>query len=406
MYVLRRVASKPLSIISCGGHVCVFFPCVAQEWKACVCVLVQGAAWQFKGWEWDQPVTLFQNGERIFFFFSSLHSWFCVGVATDCPYTPERRIWSTLHFIRKSDVRSLLRATGLHGSANPRWLVSVNSNGWTTRAGCVKIDIRQLYVLLANPWHFSEALRGVWSSRRRRRKNRWFARACVYAARLLRLIIVLCVAAIWRHGALSRAVRESYNEQHHGLRLDVLPLPPRARAHSKSPWCPAVLGVHMKFDDVRVNDKVSQWNVRVLEVSFCGNWTSPRVRSPATNQIAHDRSPPTIDWSCFLAFGDGSLSWLRLNPKNIPDSGWAMCGCFSVVVARQQPVEGVLCGNLAHVHAYVYSCTDSSAVSLLVPPPCLAQINKHKRHLDKGAVLEFWRLLDEFMLLNKPEMMA
>lgn len=35
----------------------------SQEWKACVCVLVQGAAWQFKGWEWDQPVTLFQNGE-------------------------------------------------------------------------------------------------------------------------------------------------------------------------------------------------------------------------------------------------------------------------------------------------------------------------------------------------------
>ncbi|CAN0079702.1 unnamed protein product, partial [Ectocarpus fasciculatus] len=32
-----------------------------KEWKACVCVLVQGAAWQFKGWEWDQPVTLFQN---------------------------------------------------------------------------------------------------------------------------------------------------------------------------------------------------------------------------------------------------------------------------------------------------------------------------------------------------------
>ncbi|CAN0083688.1 unnamed protein product [Scytosiphon promiscuus] len=59
-----------------------------------------------------------------------------------------------------------------------------------------------------------------------------------------------------------------------------------------------VLGVHMKFDDVRVNDKVAQWNVRVLE------------------------------------------------------------------------------------------------------------INKHKRHLDKGALLEFWRLLDDFMLLNKPEMMA
>lgn len=43
------------------------------------------------------------------------------------------------------------------------------------------------------------------------------------------------------------------------------------------------------------------------------------------------------------------------------------------------------------------------------PPPRPrrpAQINKHKRHLDKGALLEFWRLLDEFMLLNKPEMMA
>ncbi|CAN0436054.1 unnamed protein product [Ectocarpus fasciculatus] len=34
------------------------------------------------------------------------------------------------------------------------------------------------------------------------------------------------------------------------------------------------------------------------------------------------------------------------------------------------------------------------------------EINKHKRHLDKGALLEFWRLLDEFMLLNKPEMMT
>ena len=28
-----------------------------------MCVLVQGAAWQFKGWEWDQPVTLFQHGK-------------------------------------------------------------------------------------------------------------------------------------------------------------------------------------------------------------------------------------------------------------------------------------------------------------------------------------------------------
>lgn len=33
------------------------------------------------------------------------------------------------------------------------------------------------------------------------------------------------------------------------------------------------------------------------------------------------------------------------------------------------------------------------------------QINKHKRHLDKGALLEFWRVLDEFMLLKKAEMM-
>ncbi len=42
---------------------CALFASPPQEWKACVCVLVQGAAWQFKGWEWDQPVTLFQNGE-------------------------------------------------------------------------------------------------------------------------------------------------------------------------------------------------------------------------------------------------------------------------------------------------------------------------------------------------------
>ncbi|CAN0546546.1 unnamed protein product, partial [Laminaria digitata] len=36
----------------------------------------------------------------------------------------------------------------------------------------------------------------------------------------------------------------------------------------------------------------------------------------------------------------------------------------------------------------------------------LRQINKHKRHHDKGALLEFWRVLDEFMLLKKPEMMS
>lgn len=32
-----------------------------REWENVVCVVVQGAAWQFKGWEWDQPVTLFQH---------------------------------------------------------------------------------------------------------------------------------------------------------------------------------------------------------------------------------------------------------------------------------------------------------------------------------------------------------
>lgn len=48
------------------------------------------------------------------------------------------------------------------------------------------------------------------------------------------------------------------------LTLTLTPPPPLP-----NPVCRAeVLGVHMKFDDVRVNDKVSQWNVRVLEVSF------------------------------------------------------------------------------------------------------------------------------------------
>ncbi|CAM9124173.1 unnamed protein product [Chrysoparadoxa australica] len=32
-----------------------------KDWDNVVCVLVQGAAWQFKGWEFDQPVTLFQH---------------------------------------------------------------------------------------------------------------------------------------------------------------------------------------------------------------------------------------------------------------------------------------------------------------------------------------------------------
>ncbi|CAM9941932.1 unnamed protein product, partial [Choristocarpus tenellus] len=33
----------------------------SKDWAACVCVLVQGQAWQFKGWQWAVPVTLFQH---------------------------------------------------------------------------------------------------------------------------------------------------------------------------------------------------------------------------------------------------------------------------------------------------------------------------------------------------------
>ncbi|CAN0223375.1 unnamed protein product, partial [Phaeothamnion confervicola] len=33
------------------------------------------------------------------------------------------------------------------------------------------------------------------------------------------------------------------------------------------------------------------------------------------------------------------------------------------------------------------------------------QVNKHKRHLDMGASKEFWRLLDEFMLVHKSYLM-
>ena len=55
--VLTRVLVYSLS------HYLRFHLWFSQEWKACVCVLVQGAAWQFKGWEWDQPVTLFQHGQ-------------------------------------------------------------------------------------------------------------------------------------------------------------------------------------------------------------------------------------------------------------------------------------------------------------------------------------------------------
>lgn len=37
------------------------------------------------------------------------------------------------------------------------------------------------------------------------------------------------------------------------------------------PSCPvrlveSVLGIHMKFDDMKLNEKVGQWNVRILEV--------------------------------------------------------------------------------------------------------------------------------------------
>ncbi|CAN0073875.1 unnamed protein product, partial [Phaeothamnion confervicola] len=32
-----------------------------QDWERVVCVLVQGVEWQFKRWQWEQPVTLFQT---------------------------------------------------------------------------------------------------------------------------------------------------------------------------------------------------------------------------------------------------------------------------------------------------------------------------------------------------------
>lgn len=61
---------------------------------------------------------------------------------------------------------------------------------------------------------------------------------------------------------------------------------------------------------------------------------------------------------------------------------------------------------MAHAWCEALCLLSSPLASPLLSPSTAKQINKHKRHLDKGALLEFWRLLDEFMLLNKPEMMT
>lgn len=33
-----------------------------EDWNRVKAVFVQGPAWQFKGWKWENPVDLFQNG--------------------------------------------------------------------------------------------------------------------------------------------------------------------------------------------------------------------------------------------------------------------------------------------------------------------------------------------------------
>ena len=41
-----------------------------EDWKRVVGVFVQGTTWQFKGWKWESPVEIFQNGSpfaRIMF---------------------------------------------------------------------------------------------------------------------------------------------------------------------------------------------------------------------------------------------------------------------------------------------------------------------------------------------------
>jgi parafibromin len=38
-----------------------------REWEQVVCVVVQGAAWQFKGWVYDQPVKLFDYALGVHF---------------------------------------------------------------------------------------------------------------------------------------------------------------------------------------------------------------------------------------------------------------------------------------------------------------------------------------------------
>ena len=126
-----------------------------------------------------------------------------------------------------------------------------------------------------------------------------------------------CIAAMWQrcggHGALSRVVREKVASTYH-TRTTTLNAFASPAEHLSSPRRTAVLGVHMKFDDVRVNDKVSQWNVRVLEVSLrqlaateCVPFSlgvvpvPPARNSQNTAQLLFPHPPPLS--------GDRSISW-------------------------------------------------------------------------------------------------
>lgn len=86
-----------------------------------MCVLVQGAAWQFKGWEWDQPVTLFQNGGLNMSQEGAVTTWMawrttaqdCIKAKVEgCVYCRMFRfLWHTLGICERFHVSTILASS-------------------------------------------------------------------------------------------------------------------------------------------------------------------------------------------------------------------------------------------------------------------------------------------------------
>jgi len=47
----------------------------------------------------------------------------------------------------------------------------------------------------------------------------------------------------------------------------------------------------------------------------------------------------------------------------------------------------------------------ASACDVLTVYQCLYQIDPHRRHIDKSVVAHFWKLIDDWTIVNKPWLM-